>query len=405
MLPRFDPFVVIYLYLKKRRRRILKLIGYFFLALFFLGAFIYVTGNLNLWLNIRNLKRNLKIEEAMKVYIEETDIDFPYRSPGEYEASSLNLDAFEFQAKYPVLMLVEDRKVAFPVKFGKGRWLHLKKVPLSVLKKAIVENLIKARISILSSRPGDAEKFLLANIPLFEAAFVKEYRVLWQLKRKFFNFCRGRFLNVDINPYCFLNPEPSKLLLLYRMEMHLWLVYSLSFNRSMNLDTKGKVLILNNSAELFYRFAKTLYFNGVHTLFINRWGGAKFLLGGKKYRDYAALLKNGYFPVVFDFNLNRIIFSGELGYFDLPALRRSFEFYLPVLFAVEDVRKRQRRGREVVSRAGEATVSFDGKRWRIIPSSYLSPILLEAGREPAYYDISLHFLVDYWNLRKNGLKY
>lgn len=405
MLPRFDPFVVIYLYLKKRRRRILKLAGYFFLAFLLIAAFIYVTGNLNLWLNVKGLKRNLKIEEAIRVYIEETDVNFPYRLPDEYEALTLNLDALEFQAKYPGMMSLENRKVAFPLKSGKGRWLNLKKVSLSILKKAIVENLVKARISILSSRPEEAEKFLLASIPLFEAAFVKEYRVLWPLNKKFFNFCSGRFSSAGVNPYCFLNPEPSKLLLLYRMEMHLWLVYSLSVKRNMDLETKAKIIILNNSAELFFRVAKALYFNGVHTLFLNRWDGARFLIGGKKYRMYAALLQNGYFPIAFDFTLNRISFSGELGYFDLPALRKSFEFYLPVLLAVEDVKKRRSKGREVVSRKGYATVSLSGDRWRIVPSPYLSAILLESYREPAYYDISLHFLLDYWNLRKNGLKY
>ncbi|GEM_PF-5295188 len=405
MLPEINPFVVFYLYLRKHRQRILKFSVYLILSLSFLVMLVYLAGNLNIWLNMKGIMQDLDIKQAIELYAEETDVNFPYTLPEEYEPSSLNLDAQDFQAKYPFLVKFKNERVAFPIKAGKGKWRNMQNVSFHVLKMAIVENLIKARASILDSRSDEAKKFLIANILLLEAAFAREYRILWKNEGKFFNYCSGKFSGPGLNPYCFFNPEPSKILLLYRMEMHLWLVYSLSFRKSFDLGIRGKLVILNNAANLFYRFTRTIYFNALCTLFRERWKGGKFLLGGEKYRLYAALLEQGYFPLIFDFDLNHINFTGDLGYFELPVLRRAFEFYLPVIFAVEDVKKRYREQREVVSRMGSATVSFDGEEWKIIPSGYLAPILLRALRDPVYFDVSLHFLVDYWNLRKNVLKY
>jgi len=413
MLPDFNPFGVFYLYIKKNKGKIFKYSVLGILSFLILLFTLFIAQNIKTWEVINLPSHRIDISPAIKSYIFQLDLNFPYREPGDYSGKFFFMNIEEFKDRVPLEILMENNKPAFPLRGRMGLLKQIVTLSPSKIKKAIVENLIKARLSILRLKPSTAKKMLLANVPLFEAAFYRDYKILEKGQDGYLNRCYKRTKEREKNPYCFLNPAPSKFLLLYRMEMHLWLIYSFAFSDAgsgskkgiLDLKTRAQMLILKNSAELFYSKLYYNYLDGLRKVFVQHWGGGKFLLGGSKYREYALELLNGTYPLLKDFDLNPIKLTGNFGYFDLPVIKRASDFYFPAILAVDDISKRFQPGKETISQFGDVRIYFTGELWKIEVRRYLAPVILKTREAPSYYDACLHFLIDYWNLKRNVLEY
>ena len=412
MIPKSNLFVVFFLYLKKNRRKVLKAFLCIFLALIVLSWAVSFSFQVNLWLKVKRFNPAVNVVPILKTYFRQSvDIGYSYRIPKRWlRPQLLTCDTWKFKEALPEVNLLSMEgatPIAFPLKMEKGR-LPSREIPSVLMEKSIIHNLVRARVALLKGIRKEAEDSLIANIPIFYVAFLKGYNVLRKNGDELYNFCLGRYTGVGENPYCFLNPEPSRILLLYRMEMHSWFLLALSYkdSRISVLRKRGIFRMLENSVDIFNFKSERLYLYGISRLFSKFWRINRIIFPRKTFVIYSNFLLGRIFPLKYDFSLEHLGLSGKFRYFDTIAIKNSYMFYLPTIVAIKEAREKF-RGRKVKTEEGPSIVEYDGGAFRI---SYTSPnfpssIYVLSGQSPEYYDSSLDFLVSYWNLKKNPVSY